>query len=113
MKRECTPLPWEIVRYGGFEDRKEFHGAIQSLQGDKVHQVYRGPFSFKAIPNEADAEFMVKAVNCHDELLEALESFMRAPSIGSDGPGSLTIRVMDFNMKAAGDAIAKAEGRQS
>ena len=61
--------------------------------------------------NERDAN--ARLIAAAPDMLEALESFMRAPSIGSDGPGSLTIRVMDFNMKAAGDAIAKAERRQS
>lgn len=45
-----------------------------------------------------------------DELLEALKSFLRAPSVGSNGPGSTTIVVQDFNLKAARAAIAKAEG---
>lgn len=45
------------------------------------------------------------------ELLAALQAFLRAPSIGSDGPGSLTIVVQEFNLKAARAAIAKGEGR--
>ena len=44
-----------------------------------------------------------------NELLEALESFLRAPSVGSAGPGSITIVVQEFNMRAAHAAIAKAE----
>jgi hypothetical protein len=43
------------------------------------------------------------------ELLEALKSFLRAPSVGSAGPGSITIVVQEFNMRAANAAIAKAE----
>lgn len=42
------------------------------------------------------------------ELLEALESFLRAPSVGSNGPGSSTIVVQDFNLRAARAAILKA-----
>lgn len=44
------------------------------------------------------------------DLLEALEAFLRAPSIGSDGPGSLTIVVQEFRLKDARAAIAKAKG---
>jgi hypothetical protein len=42
------------------------------------------------------------------ELLAALQAFMRAPSIGSSGPGSVTIEVQTFNLDAARQAIAKA-----
>lgn len=42
------------------------------------------------------------------ELLEALQAFLRAPSIGSNGPGSVTIEVQTFNLIAARSAIEKA-----
>ena len=44
------------------------------------------------------------------ELLEALQSFLRAPSVGSAAPGSITIVVQDFNLRAARAAIAKFTG---
>lgn len=44
------------------------------------------------------------------ELLAALESFLRAPSIGSNGPGSVSIEVQSFNLKAAHAACKKARG---
>ena len=44
------------------------------------------------------------------DLLEALKAFLRAPSIGSSGPGSVTIEVQEFNLREAEAAIAKAEG---
>jgi hypothetical protein len=43
------------------------------------------------------------------DLLAAVKAFLRAPSIGSSGPGSVTIEVQTFNLKAARAAIAKAE----
>lgn len=42
------------------------------------------------------------------DLLAALEAFLRAPSSGSAGPGSITIEVQTFNLNAARAAIAKA-----
>lgn len=36
-----------------------------------------------------------------DELLTALKSYLRAPSVGSNGPGSATIVVQEFNVRAA------------
>jgi hypothetical protein len=47
-----------------------------------------------------------------DAMLEALEAFLRAPSIGSNGPGSVTIEVQTFNLKAAQAAIAIAKGQR-
>jgi hypothetical protein len=45
------------------------------------------------------------------DLLEALQAFLRAPSIGSSGPGSVTIEVQTFNINNARAAIAKALGK--
>jgi hypothetical protein len=50
------------------------------------------------------------AMGVADDLLEAVKSYLRCPSVGSDGPGSSTIVVQEFNRKAAQAAIAKAEG---
>jgi hypothetical protein len=52
-----------------------------------------------------------RLISAAPDLLEALKSFLRAPSVGSDGPGSHTIVVQDFNIKAAKAAIAKATGK--
>lgn len=46
------------------------------------------------------------------ELLEALESFLRAPSSGSAGMGSVNLVVQEFNLRAARAAIAKATGNK-
>jgi hypothetical protein len=43
-------------------------------------------------------------------LREALKAFLRAPSIGSSGPGSVTIEVASFNLKAAREALAARAG---
>ena len=43
------------------------------------------------------------------ELLTALKAFLRAPSVGSSGHGSVTIEVQEFNLKAARSAVDKAE----
>lgn len=48
-----------------------------------------------------DAEFLVKAGNAYPKLVEAVASFLRAPSIGSSGPGSVSIEVQSFNRAAA------------
>lgn len=55
-------------------------------------------------------EDLTRLMTAAPELLDALESFLRAPSVGSDGPGSSTIVVQDFNIRAARAAIAAAKG---
>lgn len=40
-------------------------------------------------------------VNAYPKLVEALVSFLRAPAIGSSGPGSITLEVQSFNREAA------------
>lgn len=58
--------------------------------------------------DRADFEFAQRAVNAHDDLVAVLKAFLRAPSIGSSGPGSVTIEVQSFNLNAARVALAKA-----
>ena len=53
--------------------------------------------------DEANASLIAAA----PELLEALEAFLRAPSIGSNGMGSVSIEVQDFNLKAAHALLAR------
>jgi len=57
----------------------------------------------------ANRDFIVRACNAHDELVEALRSYLRAPSVGSNGPGSSTIVVQTYNARAARAALKKAE----
>ena len=40
---------------------------------------------------------------------EAAESFLRAPSIGSDGPGSCTIVVQEYNIRRVKAALTAAK----
>lgn len=44
----------------------------------------------------------------NNELREVLHAFLRAPCVGSNGPGSITIVVQDYNMKAARAMFAAA-----
>jgi hypothetical protein len=52
----------------------------------------------------------MRLIQAAPRLLAALESFLRAPSVGSNGPGSSTIVVQDFNLREARTAIAEAKG---
>ncbi len=59
----------------------------------------------------ASYEQATALVKQRDDLLGALKSFLRAPSVGSDGPGSITIVVQDFNLQAARAIIAKIDAK--
>lgn len=55
----------------------------------------------------ADAHLNNAALPTYSELLAALQAFMRAPSIGSNGPGSSTIVVQEFNLRNAGTMLGR------
>lgn len=59
---------------------------------------------------KSDSYALKPVMKAAPDLLDALEAFLRAPSVGSDGPGSSTIVVQDFNLRAAHAAVAKAKG---
>jgi hypothetical protein len=61
--------------------------------------------------DDARAVANARLIAAAPDLLEACRAFLRAPSTGSSGPGSVTIEVTTFNLNAARAAIAKAEGR--
>lgn len=45
------------------------------------------------------------------QALGALESFLRCPSIGNNGPGSSTIVIQDFNLRRAASVIIALKER--
>lgn len=89
-----TPGPWVAQKY-----KDDWYDVSQEAKPEH-HEICM------AAHTEADARLIAAA----PELLEALQAFLRAPHIGSGGPGSSTIVVQDFNLRAARAAIAKAEG---
>ncbi len=98
MSKRHTPGPWILAGK-----------TTISNEGGDFCLANVGTYSIEADEAEANAKLIATA----PELLAALESFLRAPSIGSNGPGSSTIVVQDFNFRAARAAIAKAKGEQA
>ena len=92
-----TPGPWKIT--------KNPKTRIVFVAG---YPIYKASPDGMGDKQREDDAILISAA---PDLLEALKSFLRAPSIGSDGPGSHTIVVQDFNIKAAKAAIAKATGK--
>lgn len=49
---------------------------------------------------------IVEIADDNARLRDALHAFLRAPSVGSDGPGSVTLVVQTYNLDVARDALA-------
>ena len=97
-----TPGPWKVSHetdISGIENDPA-NGCVGAVD---VAHVY-----LRTVPGRTEAN--ARLIAAAPELLEALSAFLRAPSVGSNGPGSSTIVVQDFNLRAARAAIAKATG---
>lgn len=94
QQAQASPRPWRWERGGT-------HGGHFADERGKVVELHgRSPAVLDAFLAERDA-----LLAC----AEALAAFLRAPSVGSDGPGSATIVVQDFNLRAARAALADLE----
>lgn len=93
-----TPTPWNGDQFTMPETIR-----IASIDGKSIAGLAQ------SVKNKANAEFIVRAVNSHEELLEASQGLLNALQArlmrtGCNGPEESAI-------KALKQAIAKAEGR--
>ena len=95
MSAAHTPTPWQVangspllIGCDGF-----WIAGMMGLQGEI---------------GEANARFIVRAVNCHDQLVEALENYMFAEEIDDEGVRQAELAVARQDACAA---LAKALGR--
>ena len=76
MKSQHAPTPWEIVRQSG-DDKDDFLAIFaKAVNKQPVTVLFMGGSdAHSAFKNyKANAAFIVKAVNCHEELIAALEA---------------------------------------
>lgn len=100
--------PWEIIK------RKMSHMEIHILAGSQENHDF--VLSMNMVPyfDEKDfifaeerAAFIIKAANCHDELVIALEALLKGlENINGEWPETFIIAVDN-----ASDALAKARGK--
>lgn len=113
MGTKHSPLPWKSTAWerGGEQvhDECAIHDANGEWVGDTVID-HDSSTATSATPH-ANAAFIVNAVNSHDDLLAACKAILCAPSIGSNGPGSITLEVQTYRLNQLRAAIAKAEGQ--
>ena len=92
-----APTPWTI------DDHRVLD--IRDSNGESVARVWRSS------PRETNAELIVRAVNSHQALLDALEALLDASQIGDAflrDTDSVSLKVADF--KQARAALARAKG---
>lgn len=111
MSKQHTPGPWYMGTYTDHKpdaDRGDWCGEIYSKEG----KIYHGPFSFNALPNEANARLIAAA----PDLLRALEHIEKVFIDTCDSEGfcdrSIIMDELDEYRRTWIDAIAKARGER-
>jgi hypothetical protein len=104
---EWNPLTQATVLGGEYDDGwcsdcGDIEPVFYTPEGDELAELVR---------QIAEHEAAERLKGAASDLLAALEAVLRAPSIGSSGPGSISIEVQTFNLDAARAAIDKARGR--
>jgi len=107
LLKQITPLPWSVSQPARSDGCDAAHAGINGSLID-VWRFGDHPENYRHLV-DAEAAYLVHAANQLPQLIEALKSFLRAPSTGSDGPNSVTIVVQEFNLANARKAIAAAE----
>lgn len=83
MKADHTPLPWAIYDYGGQIPRYP-KNIIEAPTGESIAIIEGGWPQCTQAENEANARFIVKAVNSHDALIEALQRLIDSTAGGDN-----------------------------
>ena len=98
-----TPTPWEL------SEKENFMGSWEILDGDNSdNTIAMTSYRLGTTDEEkqkANAEFIVRACNSHDELVKALKE------IASYSPHCCEDCPCDYLRQVAEEAIAKAEGK--
>jgi hypothetical protein len=107
-----TPTPWkvEIVKNGGewdYQIRTNIDNQIPEC-GKQIASTHK----FLEAKGEHNAEFIVHAVNCHDELMEALKVAKYALADGwTEASTKATKESIENAIKITTKAIQEAEGK--
>ena len=114
-----TPLPWEVL--DGMVVASAFKGkTLVTMPNGEVRQHETGMLALVYSPgdftlnHDANAKFIVRACNAHDELLAACKLFADAAHevvALLNGKGFACPASISFAAEQARHAIAKAEGR--
>ena len=95
MKTQHTPVPWHTSE--GMSFYVFAHGSLAEQAG-----VEHGPFVCNA-STQANAEFIVRACNAHDDMLAALQLI----NVDKDGDGFVCREAMDEILAVIAQATGK------
>lgn len=80
-KAQHTPTPWATEHL-----KQDWNGdASYTMKGAGGEQLMSNPAYYPWAPDREDADFIVRAVNAHDALVEALERALIAFEYTGDG----------------------------
>lgn len=99
-----TPTPWKLGPTGDTVDDANGLELLRMYEAD-------GREEPTALPYRANAAFIVRACNSHEELLSALKRAREALKANEEITGTWELYQASPEMKAIHAAIAKAEGR--
>lgn len=108
MTTDRTPTPWQT----GAKSRRTFHRLIVGQRGEPVAEISIPMPTTKQIINtaHANAAFIVRACNAHDELVAALRDLLDAVQSNHEG-GAL--KTQDEIFAQAGHAAIAALAKVS
>lgn len=104
MQQNHSPLPWKIVTMDNGK-----YGWIEDSTGEQVMGL--GTLRYSINP-EITAEFIVRACNAHEELIEAcgkVKLSLQLISANPDVADTLLHTVLGINIQVLEAALAKAE----
>jgi hypothetical protein len=116
MKNKCPEKNCPIV--SGLDDHKHhkpthtptpwnYDKANEILSSEAIYPKYVCGFELRSLPTNEDAAFIVRAVNCHEELVEALKiALYDLQILGLKDP-----MYRPRCLTKANKAIAEAEGK--
>lgn len=105
MKAEHTPTPWNIA-----PGRNAADNTIEIREGLYSAVAYVAPRPHYADNQEANAAFIIRAVNSHEELLDSLHYIKELAENATDHTAAIGL-ILDFlNHDGGAEAIRKAEG---
>ena len=97
-----TPTPWHWVEdkyHGGFKGIESCDEIV--LQPNCCNDGDEGAAWFEAYPSEEDMDFIIRACNSYDEMLEVLKMVLKETDCGTFGP---------YESERVEQAIAKVTG---
>lgn len=108
MTPKHTPTPWKIGQRSTHDNTIAIT-STHAISESKQQEICRvSPAPFYDDNQETNAAFIVRAANCHDELVKALNALLRCPDLTLENLERETLDAIN----EAKQALAKAKGEE-